>query len=92
MTANVQKPNWKQGNWTALALFSLGNLVWEQALILYYPWTRISPPAGSYETSREEVCWGSGTNNYQCQTPYRPLTGLRCSRLQNFLRARKRSC
>ena len=43
---------------------------------------RISSPAGSYETSREEVCWGSGTNNYQCQTPYRPLTGLRCSRLQ----------
>ena len=32
------------------------------------------------KTSREEICRGSGTNNYRCQTASRPLAGSRYSR------------
>lgn len=31
---------------------------------------------GRRKTSREEICRGSGTNNYRCQTASRPLAGL----------------
>lgn len=40
------------------------------------------------KTSREEICQGSGTNNYQCQTASRPLAGSRYSRPHAWLQWR----
>ena len=43
---------------------------------------------GEKKTSREEICRGSSTNNYRCQTASRPLAGSRYSRPHAWLKWR----
>ena len=50
--------------------------VWDQALVISTAGRAFLRPQEK-KTSREEICRGSGTNNYQCQTASRPLAGSR---------------
>ena len=72
-TPRVETFNWfapsPPNSWVFFTLLCLCRIVYFFYLVYWHCRTRVFPPAGRFETSRREVCWGPGTNKSSLSVP-----------------------